>query len=210
VTVALVPRSAQLVDAQGRMTAEWWRFVQELYQWSGLAGTQFPLYDGASMVPAMLMLADAVAPPGLATVSGAIQARAFDAAASERLHFACHVPWGYGPGTELVPSVRWAPTTTNAGVAAWVLDYTLASLGDAFVAPSSAALPGTAGATALEHLSVLGAAIDGAGVRPGAIVQCSIYRNGGDGADTYPDDALLLSAGFVLQNAAHGSQSQEP
>lgn len=208
-TTAFVSRNVTLVDDKGQMSEAWYRFMQELYQWSGLAGSNFPLY-ASGMVAGHHMMIDAVAPPDMATFVGDIEAPAFDATANERLHFAVLLPFGYQAGSELVPVVRWAPADSGAGAVRWILEYAIAPHGSAYGAPTAVALESPAAGTALEHLEQLGGGIDAKAQRPGSIALCSIYRDAVHINDTYAGDAFLLAAGFILQNSALGSQTQSP
>jgi hypothetical protein len=209
VSTSYVPRNTPLLDDRGLMSEAWYRYFQELHQWSGLAGHSFPLYAGL-LVPALAMVLDTAAPPGVASVSGNAYALAFDAAALERARFAVLLPHGYTPGTPLVPVVRWAPSSAAAGVVRWVLEYSVAPVGGLFAAPASVTLDVTAGGAAGKHQHAQGDAIAGSGLLGSSVALCSVHRDAAAGADTYGVDAFLLAAGFAVENSAHGSQTVTP
>ena len=203
-TTALVSRNVELVDDAKRMAEAWYRFVQELYQWSGLAGSNFPLYV-ASMATATQMVLDPSDPP--VWMPGPGNTLVLDCAASvaSRVHFALPLPRGYTRGTALQPFIRIMRNSDAAGDSAWEFEHTIASVGDVFGPSSVVAIDDVGPHPEAEHLDVIGESISGAELEPGAILVCSVRRNGA--ADTYADDVFLLGAGVYLQNSAHGTQT---
>lgn len=197
---AFLPQTVRLIDDDGRLSAPWYRFFDELYRWSGLAGQQSPFW---ATVPVGAMSDDSSDPPAASVFAGNIEMKAFAAGVTNRVHFGLLVPQGYTAQSALRPFVRMARSTTGAGSVLWELEYTAAPIDGVFAAPSTVAMSHSTAAS-LEHTHVLGAEIAGAGLTPGSFVVCSLRRDGG--SDTYADAAFLLSAGVYAQNSALGSQ----
>lgn len=205
-STGFVPPHVRIANKAGLMESDWYRFLQELYQWSGLAGPQFPLY-AESIQLGHGLVADGVNPPTFGTFSGNIGAWSCPDGGTSRVHGCISVPRGYTSGTELVPFVRWAPAGAGSGDVIWEFEYSAADAGGAFPAATTLTITSSA-AGALVHQHAAGTAITG--LEPGALVAFSVRRYGASVDDTYNDAAFLLGAGLILQASAHGTQAQEP
>ena len=189
-----------LVGDNGRITPQWYRALTDIYQATGLAGREYPMWNDV-VVPSLSMRVPASAAPGLDTFTGGILMPSFDATAAEELHFCVQLPHAYVGGTQWHPFVHWAPSDASAGDVVWTLEYTIASVGAPFGATATVVLTSTAPGVALQHTFLEGDAVTADALRFSGIFAGRIYRDAPAGADTYAADAFLLSAGI---HAMHG------
>ncbi len=151
--------------------------------------------------------------PDRATIPGAtnLDAWAFDGnATTESLGSSFEIPHDYEEGTDLRPHLHWAGSSAGAGNVKWNFTYTLIVPGAE--ATAEATLTFTAANPGLGANSrPIGAAtefpvISGTGLKIGTIIRFRLFRNPGDAADTYADDALLFQAGIHYELDALGSR----
>jgi hypothetical protein len=189
----------------------WVRYLEQAHNMLGLAGAQFPLWSNLGMLSALSMTLDPGSAPGLVTTSGGLLALGFDAAASESLHAAQVLSSGYERGVSLRPHVRWMPTTVDAGVVRWGIEYAWSDVDATPVAAATIYVNSDASGVALGPVLSALETIDGnKAYGPGSVIQFRVFRDAADAADTYPADAILLAAGFVTSNNATGSAEVKP
>ena len=147
--------------------------------------------------------------PDLITLgpSGGLLALGFDGAATtEQCYFAIQLPHGYKQGSDIYPHVHWCPVNANAGNVKWQLEYSWANINEAFGAPTTIPVVAAAPGTEWKHTISSFAAISGTGKTISSMLMCRLFRNPGDGSDTYGSDAAFLEFDFHYQIDALGSQ----
>lgn len=209
----LPPKNIKLVDESGQMSSGWYKSIMDIYQFSGLAGANFPLYQDA-VVSGISMRAGPTGQPVLEPISPRTMAMAFDPSTPQYLHFSVQMPHGYVPGTDLRPYVQWAPENAIAGNVVWSLDATWTNVNEIIGAETlfTGVSASSAAGKKLNYVELLGPsgnAIFNGKTSPiknfSSVLTCRIFRDSGNVNDTYTGKAFLLSCGFHFQNAAHGT-----
>lgn len=137
-----------------------------------------------------------------------------DAKGLETLTFQVQLPHSYKEGTNIYPHIHWTPRATRAGNVVWNLDYTWvnydATTPVAFPATTTSTVVATGPFTLRTHLitSLASGGLVGTGKKVSSILICRIWRNSGNTADTYEDDAGLLSLDFHYQIDTVGSRAE--
>jgi hypothetical protein len=139
-----------------------------------------------------------------------------DAAGLETLSFQVQLPHSYKEGTNIYPHLHWTPLTSRSGNVEWNLDYTWVNFDETtpLVFPSTttttvvAVGPFTARTHLITPLTTNNVGLDGTGKKVSSILICRLWRNSSNSADTYGDDAGLLSFDFHYQINSVGSRSQ--
>lgn len=148
----------------------------------------------------------ASAPDLVAINSTSVGERAFDGnATTEQLFGTIEIPHSAKNASAATFHVHWMPTTTNAGNVKWQVDYHLLSENSAATTVTTITGTTAAGGVAWKHLRTdLSGTIT---VSLGQQLCFRIYRNPSDAADTYPDDAILLTAGLHIEEDTVGSRT---
>lgn len=137
-----------------------------------------------------------------------------NAKALETLTFQVQLPHSYKEGTNIYPHIHWTPRVSGSGNVEWNLDYTWvnydATTPLAFPATTTSTVVATGPFTLRTHLitSLASGGLDGTGKKVSSILICRIWRNSGNTADTYADDAGLLSLDFHYQIDTVGSRAE--
>jgi len=149
-------------------------------------------------VPWLLEAPGPSAAPGLETWLGGIKKYHFDDGSTEELYASIEAPTEYIEGSDVYVVANWVVKSAGSGVVRWGVEFTFADVDEVFPAPTTyyvnAQTPGVANqhsrttiftieppqGTALLHAA--------AGIR--------FFRDGGNAADTYVGDAVLLNVGF--------------
>ena len=123
----------------------------------------------------------------------------FDSGTVEVAAVVVYLDHRYTPGSDLVPHLHWCKSTSAAGDVVWEIDYQICKKGQAasaVVTLSSTGLDADTpdNDTAFEHLESSFGTIPGTGLAQSDIIILVIRRKATDGADTYGDDAHLLSS----------------
>jgi hypothetical protein len=193
------------------MNQEWLRYFQRLHDLVGLSGAVFPLWSNEGVIDALLMTPDASTPPTLAAFVGSISRWGFDASTAQSLHAGVRLRSGYENGTMLRPYIEWAPSTISAGVVRWGIEATWSSVDSPATASTFYYIDSTASEVAGNHvLESLGSVDGDALLGPGSTVSIRVFRDAADPADTYPDTAFLIAAGFVASNNSTGTPEVKP
>ena len=134
----------------------------------------------------------------IGSVNGTLASFHFGPDVMQQLFFVVQVPHGYMPGSALYPHIHWMPATSDAGAVVWGLEYTWASIGSTF--DNTVSVTGTGVVNNSEQnmhkMTHVGSGIDGTGETESSMLICRMYRDGGDAADTFPGDAVLLEVDF--------------
>lgn len=142
--------------------------------------------------------------PTWSTYRDGISAYAFDAATMNELWITWHVLHDYAVGSKVYIHVHWSPNTTSTGVVRWGIEYT-AQKGHnqgAFPATTTVYLEdNVASNDQYGHriIEMTDAQAFSANLETDALILCRIFRDAGDAADTFPDDAFGLTADIHYQ-----------
>lgn len=133
----------------------------------------------------------------------------------EMMSFVVQIPHNWKEGTTVYPHVHWLPKASKSGNLEWNLDYSWqnydASTPQVFPTYTTSTVVTTGPFVANTHrISSLtsGSGLDGTGKKISSILICRIWRNSSNAADTYTDDAGLLSLDFHYQIDTVGSRAQ--
>jgi hypothetical protein len=165
-------------------------------------------YDDVNI--ASTILGKSASAPGNVTISSTtIEVLGFDGnVTTEQVYGCIEIPHSYKEGTNITPHLNWMPTTASASNVKWQLEYNISSESSSITATSttitvSSSTPGVAWQEIRADFPI----ITGTNLTIGKQVSFRLFRNPADGADTYPDDAALLTIGFHYQQNSLGSTS---
>ena len=139
----------------------------------------------------------AVSDPGRSTITGLLQ---FDPSSTEIIAGVAQMPHGWLEGSDIRPHIHIRGITTDPGagpnnVVQWKLDYKWYNYDDPLPAAyTSETLNFTLPADDTTKVNTIQkfTAISGAGMRHSSLFEWRLSRIGGDAADTYPDDCVLV------------------
>lgn len=150
----------------------------------------------------------ATSKPDYDTFKNNVKAHLFDKASTETVTFDVQLPHSWVEGTEIRPHVHWCPVDTDTGSVLWRLEYTIASVNGTFGATTTIDVLDAADGTAYKHQVAAFPAITMTGHTVSCMLVCALSRIGGDGTDTYDNDAAGLAIDFHIAKNSYGS-SQE-
>lgn len=133
----------------------------------------------------------------------------------EMMSFVVQLPHSWKEGTIIYPHVHWLPKASKTGNVEWNLDYSWQNYDSTtpLVFPTfststvTVAGPFTANTHRITSLTG-GSGLNGTGKKISSILICRIWRNSSNAADTYADDAGLLSLDFHYQIDTVGSRAE--
>lgn len=133
----------------------------------------------------------------------------------EMMSFVVQLPHSWKEGTTIYPHVHWLPKATKTGNVEWNLDYSWqnydAATPQVFPSYTTSTVVATGSFVANTHkITSLtgGTGLDGTSKKISSILICRIWRNSSNAADTYADDAGLLSLDFHYQIDTVGSHAE--
>jgi len=145
-------------------------------------------------------------PPTYAAFLGGIYAPRFDAGVSNMVYGSFELQHDYYEGSDLYFHVHWTPTTTNTGNIVWGVEWTIASNGGVFPAPTTTlGTPSPAPGAVSQHVIQNILTIPGFGLHIGAVVAFRLFRQSG-GTDTFTGNAFLHSVGVHYAADTLGSR----
>lgn len=131
----------------------------------------------------------------------------FDAATEQGLGFVLELPHSYKDGTDITPTIHWAPMTTNTGNVVWGIEYTIMYPGGTFGATTlvnaTTAASGVIGQSQYSPFS----AITGSTFLKSTTIIGRVFRKAADAADTFTGLAAGLSINFHIQKDKIGSST---
>jgi len=131
----------------------------------------------------------------------------YDPDAEEELFFNVQMPHAWAEGTEIFPHIHWMPTSSSAGNVVWGLEYTKASIGDAFGDTTILLVTNAAGGVTNKHQIASWSSIDMTGNKISTMLVCRLFRDATDVInDTYGADAAALEVDFHYQVNSFGSR----
>lgn len=159
--------------------------------------------------PASSLTLGAAAPDSISILgAGGIKGLGFDGNATEEsVHGSAEILHGYLEGSDIYFHVHWMPTTANAGNVKWQLEYSWQAVNGTFAIPTIIDIVDAANGTAWNHRLAPFAAIDGTGMNVNSAVAFRLFRDPGDGEDTYSNDAALIQVGIHYQIDVYGSRT---
>jgi len=133
----------------------------------------------------------------------------------EMMSFVVQLPHSWKEGTTIYPHVHWLPKVSKTGNVEWNLDYSWQNYDPTtplvFPSYTTSTVVATGPFVANTHrITSLtgGTGLDGSGKKISSILICRIWRNSSNSADTYTDDAGLLSLDFHYQIDTVGSRAE--
>ncbi|MDD5150921.1 MAG: hypothetical protein PHC28_10670 [Flavobacterium sp.] len=133
----------------------------------------------------------------------------------EMMSFVVQIPHSWKEGTVIYPHIHWIPNASRTGNVEWNLDYSWqnydATTPQVFPTFTTSTVVTTGPFVANTHrITSLtgGSGLDGTGKKISSVLICRIWRNSSNSADTYGDDAGLLSLDFHYQIDTVGSREQ--
>ena len=142
--------------------------------------------------------------------AGSLKILGFDGnATAEMLYGSGEILHDWKEGTDLCPHMHWTPTTADAGVVKWQLEYAWVDVGGTTGPAETISFTQTAGGTAWVHRFGDFPGISGTGHHIGSTFMFRVFRNPADSADTYPADAGLFNFGLHYQSDTVGSRTEE-
>ncbi len=132
----------------------------------------------------------------------------------EAMSFVVQLPHSWKEGTIIYPHIHWLPKASESGIVQWNLDYSWQNYDPdtplAFPTYTTSTVTVSGPFTANTHriTSLASGGLDGAGKKISSVLICKIWRNSSNAADTYRDDAGLLSLDFHYQIDTVGSRAE--
>jgi hypothetical protein len=151
------------------------------------------------LMPGLTLPRTAANAPAISTFQGNIDALAFQNAGNQprETWSSLHVLHDYRDGTKLFPHIHWSHNNaTPSGDVKWQIEYSIAKghSGGAFPAATTVSLIQTAAAQYTHHIVEVSSddAIPSTEAESDSVIMFRIFRDSGDGEDTFGDDAFLL------------------
>lgn len=133
----------------------------------------------------------------------------FDKASTEIIMGIAQMPHSWEVGTVIYPHVHWGPIDTGGGDVVWKFDYDIANTNEAFAGSwSTNSIIAAAGIVTNMHLPDGFAPLDMSSYDFSCIIKWRLSRVGGNGSDTYDDDAKLYELDFHYKLDSLGSGRQ--
>lgn len=151
------------------------------------------------LMPALTLPRTAANAPTVTTFRGNIQALAFQNAGNQpkETWSSLHILHDYRAGTKVFPHIHWSHIIgAPAGDVKWQIEYSVAKghSGGTFPAATTIALTQTVGVQ-YEHMIIetsTANAIPVDDLEPDSVILFRLFRDSGDGDDTFANDAFLL------------------
>jgi hypothetical protein len=121
------------------------------------------------------------------------------------------VPFSWAPGTDLYLAFHWSPgNSTATGNVVWGIDYTWAEVGGTFGSQVTELYTAASDGTAYKHYQTVSTPYPGGDANYNMRFLLRIFRDGANGADTFPDPAFLIGVDFYYQVNKFGTPSFTP
>ena len=159
------------------------------------------------LMPGLTLPRTAANAPAIATFQGNIEQLAFQngGAQPRESWSAIHILHDYRIGTKIFPHIHWSHNNaTPSGDVKWQIEYSVSKShsGGTFPAATTISLIQTAGVQ-FEHMLVetsTANAIAADNLEADSVILFRIFRDSGDGEDTFADDAFLLYLDIHFQS----------
>jgi hypothetical protein len=145
--------------------------------------------------------------PGIVQASTSdVYLRCFDGLSTSEQVFGCiEVPHDYKEGSSLYPHIHWLPVNGDSGVVKWQGSFWITNNGDPIPAQMTISATSSASGAWVSTFADFGA-VSGSGVEIGNQVCFRLFRNPGDGDDTYESDACGMTFGIHYESDTLGSR----
>lgn len=120
----------------------------------------------------------------------------FASGATNSVYFTAELPNSIEASSIVSPRIMWLSTTANSGDVMWGLEYSMDVKGQQSNSTTVDTIISTAPSATKYLTEAKFSDITGSNVKAGTVLNCRLYRIGGDASDTYPDDAAALSMVF--------------
>jgi hypothetical protein len=160
--------------------------------------------------PAQALSSGATPADSCAVIGTTLRTLCFDGAATtESMELSAQFPHERKVGSKLHPHIHWGPSNTNAGNVKWQLEYSCANINDTFPASTTISVVDASDTVAHKHQIVGFPEIDTAAYgNISAMCLMRIFRNPGDGTDTYGSDAELYEFDIHYEIDSMGSREE--
>lgn len=121
------------------------------------------------------------------------------------------VPFNWKAGTDLYAAVHWSPgNSSSTGNVRWGIEFTTAEVGGIFGATQTTYITGASDGTPFKHFQSVSVAYPGSSANYNQRFLIRFFRDGGNVADTFPDEAYLVGIDFYYQVDQFGTPSYTP
>lgn len=146
--------------------------------------------------------------PDLVSIAGTgLRLRAFDGNnITEQVYGSLEMDHDWKEGSTIYPHIHWMPTTANAGDVKWQLEYFWVPVGGTVTGSTVITATQSSTGTAWNMHFLNFPSISGGGKTIGSQMMVRLFRIPTDGADTYPDDAVVVTFGFHVELDTVGSR----
>jgi len=128
----------------------------------------------------------------------------------DAVHFTAQLPHAYKYGTNLHPHVHWAPDSTNTDDIVFVLECGLGEEDGIFTQTYFSTSTVAGGGTINQHTLTDFAEIDGSALDSlSPLINCTMKRDGADGADTFTGNVWGFEVDFHYQLDSLGSRTED-
>jgi len=145
---------------------------------------------------------------GGGTPSQGVYTYLFNKNTEEEVYFEMQIPHAYKEGTDIEMHVHWSPMDTDTGTVRWGLEYTVANVDGTFGNTTLIYVNDAADGTAKKHQVASFSGISGTGLTISCMLICRLFRDAGDAADTYDEDAALHEIDAHIEVNTIGSRDE--
>lgn len=206
--VELLTQLFQDGQANGSITAQ---DIRDLIVSVGAGNQEFntAVYD--EFITAGVAIETATSAPNFSTFRDGIKAYAFPSNKMTQGFFQIHIQHGYKKDTDMSFHVHWGHSNAApTGDVKWQIEYSIArGYGiEAWNTSTTLTTTQTAGNRYIHHITndddmpILGVANN---VEPDCVIIARIFRDPGDAADTFPDEAFLFHIDLHYQKSRDGT-----
>jgi len=115
--------------------------------------------------------------------SRGVYAYAFHPTNENEVFFELQLPHAWKEGSPIWPHIHWAPVDTDTGSVVWGLEYTKATVGDAYGNTTTLSVTDPGDGTAYKHQIAVFSSIDMTGDSLSTVLICRLFRDAGNGSD---------------------------
>lgn len=173
-----------------------------------------PVFKGAAtnwndINKSLLPLSTGLNVPNIIAINGAVhlKVRAFNGVGTlNELGEGCEILHDYKEGSDIMPHLHWAATTSAAGNVKWQLAYMWINRNGTFTGEVVESVTVAASGVAWQEQRTNFPAISGTGKEIGSRFQFVLFRDPTDAADTYAADAAAFDFGIHYERDTIGSR----
>ncbi len=202
---SLPPPHVPMVAEDGTVTPDWYQFLLDQYQYSGMAGAKFPMWRTVALPGQSWGISNTLSQPGYANSGpGNFTFYSFISGSDFYLETKFALPSDYVPGSDLYAFVRWFPSNTDTGSCDWNMSVSPSKVGSVTPSPVSVSLEQAGGGTAyVEQVTSAQLSHSEGVLSPGDLLIAQLNRLGS--SDAFTGAALLGESGFFYQAGPPGT-----